>query len=246
MIYQSFAQLYDQLFDPEMYHNWEKFTLDNLRPQTTSILDLAGGSGRLGVMLAARGFDITVADFSAEMLSLADQHAAEAGVDLHLVQADMRNLESFPKYDAITCYADSFCYLDDASAVQQTFVEIAKHLKNDGVFLFDVITPHQTDDIYPGYMYNYEDDNHQRAFLWQSFKNDDISHGAIHELTFFTRGDDGRYDRVSETHYEQAYELPLLKQMLTQAGFRSIEVGTNFSTVMNENNPTRWFFKCQK
>lgn len=112
--------------------------------------------------------------------------------------------------------------------------------------MFDVITPHQTDDIYPGYMYNYEDDNHQRAFLWQSFKNDDINHGAIHELTFFTRGDDGRYDRVSETHYEQAYELPLLKQMLTQAGFKSIEVGTNFSTVMNENNPTRWFFKCQK
>ena len=68
MIYQSFAQLYDQLFDPEMYQKWEKFTIKNLPADTKSILDLAGGSGRLGVMLAARGFDVTVADFSAEML----------------------------------------------------------------------------------------------------------------------------------------------------------------------------------
>lgn len=54
MIYQSFAQLYDQLFDPEMYQKWEEFTIKNLPADTKNILDLAGGSGRLGVMLAAR------------------------------------------------------------------------------------------------------------------------------------------------------------------------------------------------
>lgn len=92
MIYQSFAQLYDQLFDPEMYQKWEEFTIKNLPADTKNILDLAGGSGRLGVMLAARGFDVTVADFSAEMLSIADQHATEAGVNLHLLQADCETL----------------------------------------------------------------------------------------------------------------------------------------------------------
>ncbi|MDD1401280.1 methyltransferase domain-containing protein [Limosilactobacillus reuteri] len=246
MIYQSFAQLYDQLFDPEMYQKWEKFTIKNLPANTKSILDLAGGSGRLGVMLAARGFDVTVADFSAEMLSIADQHATEAGVNLHLLQADMRDLSALPQYDAITCYADSFCYLDDATAVQKTFNEIADHLKDNGVFLFDVISPYQTDVIYPGYMFNYEDQDHQRAFMWQSFKDDDVDHGVIHELAFFTRDNDGRYDRVGETHYERAYELPLLKQMLSQAGFNSVEVGSNFSTSIKEENPTRWFFKCHK
>ncbi len=244
MIYQSFAQLYDQLFDPKMYQKWEEFTIKNLPADTKSILDLAGGSGRLGVMLAARGFDITVADFSAEMLSIADQHATEAGVNMHLLQADMRDLSALPQYDAITCYADSFCYLDDATAVQKTFNEIADHLKDNGVFLFDVISPYQTDVIYPGYMFNYED--HQRAFIWQSFKDDDVDHGVIHELAFFTRDNDGRYDRVGETHYERAYELPLLKQMLSQAGFNSVEVGSNFSTSIKEENPTRWFFKCHK
>lgn len=31
MIYQTFAQLYDQLFDSDMYKNWEKFTLANIK-----------------------------------------------------------------------------------------------------------------------------------------------------------------------------------------------------------------------
>lgn len=66
-------------------------------------------------------------------------------------------------------------------------------------------------------MFNYEDEDYQRAFMWQSFKDDDVDHGVIHELAFFTRDNDGRYDRVGETHYERAYELPLLKQMLSQA-----------------------------
>ena len=78
------------------------------------------------------------------MLSIADQHATEAGVNMNLLQADMRDLSALPQYDAITCYADSFCYLDDAAAVQKTFNEIADHLKDNGVFLFDVISPYQT------------------------------------------------------------------------------------------------------
>lgn len=245
MIYQSFAELYDQLFDPDLYQRWADFTLANLPSQGRCLLDLAGGSGRLGVMLAKQGLDVTVADFSSEMLSLADQHVREAGVALSLIETDMRNLSSLPAYDAITCYADSFCYLKGQDEVQQTFKEVAKHLRAGGVFLFDVISPYQTDVVYPGYMYNYEDEDQQRAFMWQSFANDEVEHGVIHELTFFTRGQDGRYDRVGETHYERAYELSALKKWLANAGFSTVEVGSNFSTRLQEENPTRWFFKCQ-
>ena len=82
MIYQSFAQLYDQLFDQELYKRWLDFTLNYGtldRVFTGSkCLELAGGAGRLAVMLAQRHYDVTVADFSSEMLSLASQHADEA------------------------------------------------------------------------------------------------------------------------------------------------------------------------
>ncbi len=106
-----------------MYKSWEKFTLANLEKQDCKLLDLAGGSGRLAVLLAKDGVNVKVADFSDEMFSLADQHQNESNVDLQLVQVDMRDLSVLEKYDAITCYADSFCYLDDEPDLLQTFSE---------------------------------------------------------------------------------------------------------------------------
>lgn len=128
MIYQTFAQLYDQLFDSDMYKNWEKFTLANIKRKDCNLLDLAGGSGRLAVLLAKDGINVTVADFSDEMLSLANQHSVENNVSMQLIKTDMRDLSGFEKYDVITCYADSLCYLDDENDLLQVFNEVAQHL----------------------------------------------------------------------------------------------------------------------
>lgn len=50
MIYQSFAQLYDQLFDQQLYNRWLDFTLNYGQVIVESkVLELAGGAGRLAV-----------------------------------------------------------------------------------------------------------------------------------------------------------------------------------------------------
>lgn len=186
MIYGTFAQLYDELFESDMYQQWREFVESRLPKSAQTILDVAGGAGRLGVLLAQDGYQVVDFDFSEEMLSLAFKHAQEAQVPMTLVQGDMRDLNGLEQYDAITCFTDSLCYLDDFNDVQATLKQMAAHLKNDGWLLFDVITPYQTDEIYPGYMYNYEDPDEQRAFLWRSYADDDVEHGVIHELTFLT------------------------------------------------------------
>ena len=173
------------------------------------------------------------------MLSLAFKHAQEAQVPMTLVQGDMRDLNGLEQYDAITCFADSLCYLDDFNDVQATLKQMAAHLKDDGWLLFDVITPYQTDEIYPGYMYNYEDPDEQRAFLWRSYADDDVEHGVIHELTFFNRLPDDHYQRLHETHFERAYELK-------KAGFNQIEVKADFGSQAIDEKTTRWFFICRK
>lgn len=246
MIYQSFAQLYDELFDDQLYEQWRDYTLDRLPSTCKTVLDLAGGAGRLACLLAPAGVDLTVADFSPEMLSLAGDHAAEAGVDLQLIQADMRDLTGLPHYDAVTCYADSLCYLDNLADVQQTFHQVYHHLNKGGRFLFDVITPYQTDVKYPGYMYNYEDDDHQRAFIWRSFADDEVEHGVIHELAFFNRLPDGNYHRVGETHFERSYSLAELRAALKEAGFATTTVTADFGRQQVAPQTTRWFFECQK
>lgn len=246
MIYHNFAQLYDQLFDADLYQKWEQYTIANCPTSTKKVLDLAGGAGRLAVLLVKDGLDVTVADFSVDMLTLAQTHAQTAGVPLQLVQADMRNLDQFPQYDLITCYADSLCYLEDITDVVTTFKQVYQHLNSQGYFLFDMITPYQTDEIYPGYTYNFEDDQHQRALLWQSFQNDEVEHGVIHELAIFNRLTDGKYERVGETHFERAYPLELVMANLKRVGFTKITVTADFGHAQPNAQTTRWFFKCQK
>ncbi len=246
MIYGTFAQLYDELFESDMYQQWREFVKAQLPNHAKTILDVAGGAGRLGVLLAEDGYDVIDLDYSEEMLSLALKHAQEAQVPLTLVQGDMRDLSGLDQYDAITCFADSLCYLDDFNDVEATLEQMAVHLKDDGVLLFDVITPYQTDEVYPGYMYNYEDPDAQRAFLWRSYADDDVLHGVIHELTFFYQMAAGSYQRLHETHFERAYELKDWQAALAQAGFDQVMVKADFGRREINDQTTRWFFICRK
>ena len=93
--YSTFAAKYDQLFDQDMYQDWADFVTSQTQPG--AILDLGGGAGRLAVLLAQQGYQVDVLDISAEMLTLAQQHAAAAEVDVTLLQADMRDWSDWQK-----------------------------------------------------------------------------------------------------------------------------------------------------
>ncbi|WP_137597375.1 class I SAM-dependent DNA methyltransferase [Paucilactobacillus kaifaensis] len=246
MIYTNFAQLYDELFDEDIYSEWQQFVVSQVDADS-EVLDLAGGAGRLATLLAKQNYSVAVADLSTAMLSLAEQHAREANVEIPLFETNMLDLSELGQYDAILCFADSLCYLDNIEQLERTFKEVNAHLSVEGKFIFDVITPYQTDEVYPGYMYNYEDEKHQRAFLWHSFEDEQQKHGVIHELTFFNQlaGSD-RYERVAETHFEKTYELDQYKTALTQAGFSKVSVSADFGKQDIDKQTTRWFFVCQK
>ncbi len=247
MIYQAFAQLYDQLFDSSMYQRWAEYTMARL-PESSSphCLDLAGGAGRLAVLLAQHGLTVTVADLSADMLALASQHASDEQVSIQLVQADMRDLSALPAYELVTCYADSFNYLTSLEDLQTAFNQVAAHLAPDGKFLFDMISLYQTDTVYPGYMYNYAQPDGKEYFMWSSYQNDDVEHGVIHELTFFHQQADQSYQRVGETHFEQGYSLAQIRHALAQAGFSKITVTADFGRQPIHEDSRRWFFECSK
>lgn len=245
-IYSSFAQVYDDLFDGSQYQRWADFADQRINTKRPAVLDLAGGAGRLSVLLAQRGMQMTDLDQSEEMLSLASEHAAEAGVTVELVAADMRQLDGLPVYDAVTSFADSLNYLPSPEDVEQTLSQVYEHLKAGGTFLFDAITPYQTDVIYPGYMYNYQDEDQQYAFMWSSYADDDVEHGVIHDLSIFQRQPDDSYRRFSETHFERAYPLDWWQHALKRAGFQDVQVTADFGHAQVDDQTRRYFFECHK
>lgn len=245
-IYQSFAAVYDQLFDDAMYQQWARFSQQRVRATRPAVLDLAGGAGRFATLMAARGWQMIDLDQSEEMLTLAAEHADEKNVSLGLIQGDMTKLNGLGDFDAVTCYADSLNYLPTPEEVKRTLSEVAAHLAAGGVFLFDVITPYQTDEVYPGYMFNEETADRSAALLWHSYANDDVEHGVIHDLVIFSRQADGSYQRQTEEHLERAYPLEWWKDQLTDSGFSEISVTADFGQREPTAQTTRWFFECRR
>ncbi|MDR3190256.1 MAG: class I SAM-dependent methyltransferase [Lactobacillaceae bacterium] len=245
--YSTFAKLYDDLFDESAYEDWFQYATKHIANQQGKVLELAGGAGRLAIMLIKAGYDVAVLDLSTEMLGLAMQHAKQAGVDLPLYEGDMREWSGLTtKFATITSFADSFNYLANEQETLQAFEQVALHLEAGGQFIFDVISPYQTDVYYPGYMYNWHDD--ETAFMWASYGVEEQAHTAEHELTFFVYDEaiDG-YKQIQEIHTERTYELATYIKLLEQAGFKDINVTGDFGrqAKVDEQTP-RWFFTATK
>ena len=66
--------------------------------------------------------------------------------------------------------------------VGDVFKEVYNALNEDGVFIFDVHSTYQTDEVFPGY--SYHENAEDFAMLWDTYE-DAAPHSIVHELTFF-------------------------------------------------------------
>ena len=82
--------------------------LASLLPARGTALDVAGGAGRNAIWLAQRGLNVTIADVSSVGLTLAQERAAAAGVNVQTIEVDLEaaGLQTGP-FDLIV----SVCYL---------------------------------------------------------------------------------------------------------------------------------------
>ena len=74
--------------------------------QGARILDVGCGTGRHSVELARRGFRMTGVDLSPGMLEQARKAAAEAGVEVELIQADATQMKLAGEFDGAICLCE--------------------------------------------------------------------------------------------------------------------------------------------
>ncbi len=149
MILEKEKDWFESWFDTTYYHTLyqdrddseAKLFIDKLiaflnPKQTAQILDLACGKGRHSIHLANKGFEITGVDLSKESILFAKQFEQ---VNLHFHEHDMRNLFRANHFDYILNLFTSFGFFDNDEEHEKTFLNIAKGLKSDGLFVFDFL-----------------------------------------------------------------------------------------------------------
>ena len=253
--YNAISRVYDKLNKEIDYHAWADFIeacfdryLDQ-RPEL--VLDLACGTGSMTLALADRKYDMIGIDGSADMLAEAYNRAAGRN-DVLFLQQDMRSFELYGTVGAVTCCLDSLNYLLSPTDLDACFACVYNYLDPNGLFLFDMNTPHKFSTVYADNAYVLEDElvwdegeeTEERAAVfcgWQNTYHPD-TRLCDFDLTLFEEMPDGSYRRSDEHQCERCYTLEEIKSALQKAHLELLDVfsDTHFSAISDTTE--RWYF----
>ncbi|MCG8539908.1 MAG: class I SAM-dependent methyltransferase [Clostridia bacterium] len=243
--YSGFAQVYDFLMKDVDYDGWvdyieEIFISKGCKPQT--ILELACGTGNITNRLSKRGYDIVGIDISNEMLALAKNKAYDLRLDIKYLNQDMRQLNYSKKADSVICMCDGFNYILEENDLLSVLEKVYSLLKEDGVLIFDISSYHKLSEVLGNNVYaeNFED----ISYIWQNYFDYETNLCEL-GLTIFKR-QDRLFSRYQEYHYQRAYRVEEILEILKYIGFINICVYRAFSFEKIQYKDDRVFFVCKK
>ncbi|MGE7647190.1 class I SAM-dependent DNA methyltransferase [Peribacillus frigoritolerans] len=225
MTYERFAYVYDELMKDAPYEKWLMILTAKLEQYGIGgrkVLDLACGTGEMTVELAQHGFEVTGVDLSDEMLLVANEKAVKLGLSIPLFQQNMAELEGLGQFDCVTIFCDSLNYLRDEEDIVKTFSRVHEHLKDGGLFMFDIHSLYKMEEIFSDHTFAVNGE--EVSYIWNCFPGEE-PYSVEHDLSFFVRDDEsGLYDRFDELHYQRTYPVEQYKKWLEQAGFTVSEI----------------------
>ncbi|MBO3101185.1 class I SAM-dependent DNA methyltransferase [Cellulomonas fengjieae] len=135
----SDAKLYDRLF-PGRAPAVDFYRAEAER-QGGSVLELGCGTGNKLIPIASDGHPCVGLELSPAMLAEAQRKVDERGVELELVQGDMREFDLGRTFDLVIVAANSLLHLHEAQDLIACFRSVRRHLAPGGRLVFDVFNP---------------------------------------------------------------------------------------------------------
>lgn len=130
------AHLYDLLYSFKDYEGEAVALVELVRirkPEATSLLDVACGTGRHLELLRTTFPDVAGVDLDAGLLDVARMRLP----DVPLSEGDMRTFDLGRTFDVVTCLFSSVGYLADLDELSASVGRMAAHLAHRGVLIVD-------------------------------------------------------------------------------------------------------------
>ena len=242
--YRDLAFSYDRLTNDVDYgatvdFYFEILNKEGVQPRTA--VDLACGTGSVALLLAEKGIRVTAVDMSPEMLTVAQQKAQEADLDIQFVCQYLQHLHLPVGVDLAVCALDSMDYILDPKDCAQAINRVYKALNPGGCFIFDVNTPEKLRAM-DGQVFLDEDDD--VYCVWRG-EFDEETNICSYGMDLFQRSGNV-WHRSFEEHREYAYSAGQLVQYLCDAGFSAIAVYGDRRFASPEAEEQRIYLKARK
>ena len=242
--YKALAASYDRLTEDVDYEAVVDFynqilRREGLTPRTA--VDLACGTGSVGILLAKQGLRVTCVDLSEDMLTVASEKAQALSNPPVFVCQPLQALRLPRAVDLAVCALDSLDYILDPQDCAEAICKVYKALNPGGIFIFDVNTPEKLRAM-DGQVFLDEDDD--VYCVWRG-EFDEETNICSYGMDLFQR-EGNCWRRSFEEHCEYAYSQEQLLAFLKDAGFSHIEVYGDRRFDAPAAGEQRMYFKARK
>jgi SAM-dependent methyltransferase len=213
----TIAPYYDKLMSFVNYPSWvayiEKILLLSNIPDKI-VFDLACGTGVCLELWSQKGYQVIGLDRSIDMLQVSKERLLKSDNAL-LINGDMRDFRLARPMPVITCLYDSLNYMLTEAELLSCYRCIYDALSDKGVFIFDMNTIHSLRDEWGSKTF----ERHEEGLLsvWSNTFNPNNNVSSL-SITLRVRRN-GQEVVLREQHQERGYSLPVIEQLLIQAGF---------------------------
>ena len=132
--FKDYAKYYDLIYKDKDYEKEVDF-IENIfgKNKPKKILEVGCGTGNYTKILLKRRYEVTAIDISEDMLKIARGKCA-----YKFIEGDIRSVSINDKFDACIAMFAVMGYITENSDIIRALNNIRRHLKPNGIFIFDV------------------------------------------------------------------------------------------------------------
>ncbi|CAN5440165.1 class I SAM-dependent methyltransferase [soil metagenome] len=133
--YNKIAGFYDHVIGSDVFGSLIKDYLEKYYKKGSDILELGCGTA-INLKSLFPFYNVEGIDISDKMLSIARKKLPQ----VKFYRQNIKNFKVVKKYDAILCLYDTINHIKGLNNWSRIFRNVKKHLKESGVFIFDINT----------------------------------------------------------------------------------------------------------
>ena len=111
-------------------------------------------------------------------------------------------------------------YITEDEDLLEVFKLVNNYLDPEGVFIFDLNTVYKYEKILGEQ--TIAENREDASFIWDNYYDEEEQINEYDLALFIPEGKDGLYRKYEEVHYQRAYELELVKELLEKAGMEFV------------------------
>ena len=243
--FDKIAFLYDELMSGVPYRSWVKYVRRVLKrfgchPRT--VLDLCCGTGSVSLLLAEEGYRVAGADISPAMIALARRRAEEKGLAIDYHVQDASSLRLGRRFDLIVSLFDSLNYILKSSALQEAFYRASEHLEPGGLLAFDM----NTELALAAGLFDQSNLGSKSPLIYNWRSSYDVAARICRVQMDFAYRQGAAEERIEVVHYQRAYDIEEIVDMLRSAGLQPLAVYHAYTFRKATDRSDRAFFVARK